>query len=244
MKKFIKFIDKNIFFNIFKKIYIKYLIYTSKKYLNSHPNYKIYSKKIRNNRLSNLFDKYGSDKGNISINNNTHFYSSFYYELFKKKNKIKLVFECGIGTTNETIHSNMSKDGNPGASLKAYRDYFQNSIIYGADIDKNILFNSNRIKTYYVDQLNKNSIKRMWKKINKNKFDLIIDDGMHDLEAVYTFFMNSFLKLKKNGLYIIEDVHISYLKELAIKLKNFNIEIISSSKKNNIDDYLFLIRKH
>ena len=33
----------------------------------------------------------------------------------------------------------MSINGKPGASLRAWRDYFVNSVVYGADIDKNIL---------------------------------------------------------------------------------------------------------
>ena len=41
--------------------------------------------------------------------------------------------------------------------------------IYGADIDKDILFTEDRIKTFYVDQLSADSIKKMWEKIDKIK---------------------------------------------------------------------------
>ena len=34
-----------------------------------------------------------------------------------------------------------------------WKEYFSNAEIYGADIDKNVLFFENRIKTYHVDQL-------------------------------------------------------------------------------------------
>ena len=49
----------------------------------------------------------------------------------------------------------MEKEFNPGASLRAWRDYFVKADIYGADIDKKILFNENKIKNFYVDQENK-----------------------------------------------------------------------------------------
>ena len=49
--------------------------------------------------------------------------------------------------------------GKPGASLRVWRDYFPNAIIYGADIDKDILFAEERIKTFYIDQLDPVAIK-------------------------------------------------------------------------------------
>ena len=64
----------------------------------------------------------------------------------------------------------MTKYGKPGASLRVFRDYFLNAKIYGADIDKNILFTSDRIFTYYVDQLDEISILSMWNKIKINCF--------------------------------------------------------------------------
>ena len=40
----------------------------------------------------------------------------------------------------------------PGASLKAFRDFFEKSKVYGADIDRKILFKDKRILTEYVDR--------------------------------------------------------------------------------------------
>ena len=59
--------------------------------------------------------------------------------------------------------SNMGERGKPGASLKAYRDFFKNSEIYGADIDSQILFKDDRISTYYVDQTKERSLKKLFK---------------------------------------------------------------------------------
>lgn len=95
-----------------------------------------------------------------------HTYSNYYYSLFNHfKDDVKLVFECGLGSNNPNIRGNMTVNGVPGASLKVWRDYFKNAQIYGGDIDKDILFEEDRIKTYFVDQLNTSSIEVMWKKL-------------------------------------------------------------------------------
>ena len=85
----------------------------------------------------------------------------------------------------------MNANGKPGASLRAWRDYFKNALIFGADIDKNILFQEDRITTFNLDQTNKNSITNMWSDIKKNNFNLIIDDGLHTYKAVISLFENS-----------------------------------------------------
>jgi hypothetical protein len=139
----------------------------------------------------------------------------------------------------------MTLGGKSGASLRVWRDYFENSLIYGADIDKEILFESDRIKTFYVDQLNEHSIKEMWSNINKSNFDIIFDDGLHSFEAGITMFLNSFDKLRKNGIYIIEDVGFNYLKKLADTLSKYNPEIITLNDNNTKhgNNNLILIRK-
>jgi hypothetical protein len=144
---------------------------------------------------------------------------------------VKLVFECGLGTNNPDFQSNMTVDGMPGASLRVWRDYFKNAQIYGADIDKDILFQEDRIKTYYVDQLNTPSIEAMWKKIGMQNFDIIIDDGLHTTDANINLFINSFNKLKKNGIYIIEDVHTFEINNITEKLKEFNPELVILKNK-------------
>jgi hypothetical protein len=140
----------------------------------------------------------------------------------------------------------MSINGKPGASLRAWRDYFVNSVVYGADIDKNILFEEDRIKTFYVDQTDLSSIENLWRNVQQNNFDLIIDDGLHTYKAASTFFEYSFNNLKKGGIYIIEDVNFIYIEKLSNFLSKYNIEVIILNRKylKNIDNNLILIRKN
>jgi len=158
---------------------------------------------FQKNRLTKLMNDYGSDKGTF------HNYTTFYEQF--KMNDINL-FELGLGTNNPNLPSSMGVNGKSGASLFAWRDYCSGSNIYGADIDRDILFTSDRIKTFYCDQRSPEIIKEMWESINCD-FDIIIDDGLHELSANICFFENSIFKLKTSGNYFIEDIHKSELDE-------------------------------
>lgn len=162
-------------------------------------------------RLNELCDKYGSDKGSMlessSIyEHSPHNYSKVYSWVFSPiKDHNLIVFECGLGTNNPNIRSTMGINGIPGASLRVWRDFFPNATIYGADIDKDILFNEDRIITDYMDQTSSESINEFW-----NKYDIrpniIIDDGLHEYHAGISLYENSIDRLKDNGIYIIEDI--------------------------------------
>ena len=160
--------------------------------------------------LCKIMGDYGSDKGHINISTSPHNYTTLYYELFKeiRYNKLR-IFELGLGTNNVDVLSNMGIDGKPGASLKGWREFFPNAEIFGADIDKRILFNENRITTYYCDQTQPDIIKNMYETNSEltANFDIIIEDGWHTFPAQVCFFENSIHKLKNGGIYIIEDVH-------------------------------------
>jgi hypothetical protein len=150
-----------------------------------------------------------SDKGNIDITNSWHNYTTLYNSIFEKiRNNNLRIFELGLGTNNINLPSNMGVNGRPGASLYGWSEYFPNSLIFGADIDMNILFNTDKIKTFFCDMLNPSIIKDMWnnKDLHEN-FDIIIEDGLHEFNANVCFFENSIHKLKKGGYYIIEDIH-------------------------------------
>jgi hypothetical protein len=124
--------------------------------------------------------------------------------------------------------------GQPGASLRAWRDYFPNAEVIGVDIDKHIIFSEERINTYYVDQTSKESIEKMWDIVKINDFDLMIDDGLHTFEAGVCLFESSIGKLSSTGIYVIEDVSPSDLmryKGYFSKLK-YKAEFISLYRPN------------
>ena len=198
-----------------------------------------------NETLTNLMNLHGSDKGG---KNNHHNYSNYYSELFyNNKNNIENFLEIGLGSNNENIPSNMGSDGVPLASLRAWRDFFKNANIFGADVDKSILKNEDRIKTFYVDQTDPKSIEKMFEKIGVKKFDIILEDGLHEFNANICFFENSIKFLQDDGIYIIEDVYykdqdkfINYFEKT-----NFNFSIVDIFHEKNIaNNCLIIIRKN
>jgi SAM-dependent methyltransferase len=204
--------------------------------------------------LCEIMTRNRSDKGNSNLQWAWHHYTMFYYELWKNiKDKKLRVFELGMGTTDPNIDSNMGPNGRPGASLFGWCEFFANSEIYGADVDKKILFETDRIKTYYCDQTDAECVRNMWLQPGlEDNFDIIIDDGLHRYFSNECFFENSIHKLKPDGYYIIEDINnkrdLQQLLEIVEKWKTiyteFNFELIKfPSHWNDYDNNVMLITK-
>ena len=199
--------------------------------------------------LCHIMTKYGSDKGRSDIHNYTQYYSEIFGNI---RNNVRNVFELGLGTNFTDVPSNMGPEGKPGASHRGWKEYFPNANIYGADIDARILFEEDRIKTYYCDQLNAVDINNMFKNqdLLDIKFDIIIEDGLHEYEANKSFILNSFNKLKTGGFYIIEDVKrttkdsfISEMQEYKYSLGNFIVWIVELPHPNNSWDNSLIVFK-
>ena len=179
--------------------------------------------------LSNIMSKHLSDKGfglcDDFINNNKyapnnvcHNYTYFYNILFNKyRNEHINIFEMGVG-----VPSCMRSWA---GSLLGWKEYFPNSKIFSADIDKEYLYNDDRIKSYYVDQEDNVSIINLWKNMSDYMFDIIIDDGPHTYTSNYNFFVNSIHKLKIGGIFIIEDVHTKFIDMLYYNITQHCKEI-------------------
>ena len=153
-------------------------------------------------RMCRVMTKYGSDKGRS--NNYTPVYSA----LFKRRCDQPLrVFELGLGSNNPEVPSNMGVFGAPGASVRGWREFFSQALVYGADVDRSILFQEERIKTFYCDQLDRASIRELWSHPDlQGGVDIIIEDGLHTLEANVAFLEESLDHLRPGGIYVIEDI--------------------------------------
>jgi hypothetical protein len=150
-----------------------------------------------------------SDKGSVEIERSWHNYTVLYHYLFKPLQDRPLrVFELGLGTNNTDVPSNMGPAGRPGASLYGWREFFPHAKVYGADIDRRVLFDADRIRTYYCDQTNPEAIREMWAtpELAEDGFDIIVEDGLHTHAANVCFFENSIHKLNVGGYYVIEDI--------------------------------------
>ncbi len=149
--------------------------------------------------LELLFTKFGSDK---SSGRNYH---HLYGEILKKNAEISCVLEIGLGTNHLDVVSNMGATGVPGASLRAFREYLPGATIFGGDVDKRILFQEDRIRTYFVDQTDLASLGSFGKNL-PDVIDLIIDDGLHAPNANLAVLVFSLGKLSPDGWLVIEDI--------------------------------------
>lgn len=199
--------------------------------------------------LCAIMSSFGSDKGD-----GRHNYTTLYSRLFLpwKNQKIRL-FELGIGTNSLDVPSNMGLEGKPGASLYGWSLYFPHADIYGADIDKKILFNDQKIKTFYCDQCNETSIHELFSQteLKDLEFDIMIDDGLHQYEANLHFLTHSMHKLRKGGLYFIEDLdaasRMAFIDRLPELRNTFDLTyievIIIPYNMNRFDNSLLVIQK-
>jgi len=153
--------------------------------------------------MCRIMTKHGSDKGN-SWHNYTTVYSALFGPL---RGRVRRIFELGLGRDHPQLAADIGTDGVAGASLRGWREIFPHADVYGADIDRSVLFKEGRIATFYCDQLDKQAIQDMWSQSElQQPMDIIIEDGLHTYEGNISFFVNSIDHVRKEGYYVIEDI--------------------------------------
>jgi hypothetical protein len=177
------------------------------------------------NYYSNL---YKGDKGDVFPTGNHY---AKYYDKFLSPLRQSVTNICEIGIWN-------------GASLKTFQDYFPNSQIVGLDIVDKSEFNNSRITTQILDQGNKTHLDKFVTQCKKSniKFDIILDDGSHDVAHQQITFGKLFPILKPGGIYILEDLGSSYFKpgqrlygytQTDLKLENNTIKFLNNRPFNS-----------
>jgi hypothetical protein len=179
------------------------------------------------NILNELIQKYRSDK-------NASNYTPIYEKEFEGiKDTITSILEIGLGTIIPGVHSSMHdwktsrvidgenfNDYMPGASLRAWKEYFTNAQIYGGDVQEDTQFEEERIKTFLFNSTN---LEECDKYLEDLKFDIIIDDGSHTPQDQIDTMKNLYNRAKM--FYIIEDIH------------SGNYNTIENALKNTFTDY-------
>lgn len=176
-----------------------------------------------------LFAKYPTDK------DTDHSYAQPYEELFTPlRHRVKAILELGIDR---------------GGSLLAWRDYFPQAQIYGADILDCRHLDEPRIRTFQADlRIGVEVAGRVLSQLKPHELDIVIDDGPHSLVQQFGCLFLLWPHLKPGGLYIVEDAiqmwEYAHLKG-AIPLGFLgNIDILDRRHvKNRDDDFLVIIRK-
>jgi hypothetical protein len=183
-------------------------------------------------KLSKLAYKYMTDK----CPQIKHPFTPVYFELLKDKRKsIKKVLEIGVGYEKTALPWRPYRTG---ASLLMWRDFFPNALIYGADNDPKAIYNGKRIKSFLCNQSKKEDLTKLIKKVGSD-IDLLIDDGSHKLKDQIFTCLTLMPMIKKDVIYIIEDV--KYPKKISSALKRYDCWI-PNLKRQFKDDNVVVVR--
>lgn len=169
--------------------------------------------------------QYGTDKGTV------HSYVSI-YEKYLKDKKINNLLEVGVAG---------------GYSLLTWRDIYPNASIIGIDIDtsKIKINDTKNISILKGDATNARILTYLPEDI---KFDVIIDDGSHEINDIINTLVILLPVLDNNGLYFIEDIQnkdedIKLIDNIAKKLECDYDIIDLRSNKNRYDDVMVILYK-
>lgn len=118
------------------------------------------------------------------------------------------LLEIGLGVTGPHCQPQVVHGSNPGgASMKMWSEYLPNASITGIDINPAPYLDTDRVKTYVVDQGSRESLADFLKQHPDPSFDIIIDDGSHRADHQQISLEMLFPHLKPGGLYFVEDLN-------------------------------------
>jgi hypothetical protein len=165
--------------------------------------------------------KFGSDKSS-KIHNYTRYYEQYFEKI---RNENLKILEIGVQF---------------GYSMKAWKEYFQNSIIYGIDIGDCGNLAEDRAVILKGDQSDKLFLKETNTKYGP--FNIIIDDGSHRNSDMIISYETLFPLLKNGGVYVVEDLHCCYwgwddsTSFIDVIIKDKLIDAINASGKLGVAD--------
>ncbi|KOP82303.1 class I SAM-dependent methyltransferase [Cytobacillus solani] len=154
--------------------------------------------------MGKLLNYFESNNGRL-INKWTH-----YFEIYERH------FERFVGQKVNILEIGVYYGG----SLQMWKHYFgDKATIWGLDINP-------LCKSFEEDQINiiigDQGSKDFWNQIKPTLpiFDIIIDDGGHFMYQQKISFEEMYSVLSPNGVYLVEDLHTSYLEEYGGGYKN------------------------
>jgi len=156
------------------------------------------------NELTQLADRFGSDKGSRK-----HRYTELYHMLFQPHRQRALTFlEMGlmIGGPEHGIDKDREVQEPP--SVRMWLEYFPNAHIIGLDVSDFSAYETDRFSFYRCDMDKRDNIAEAAEAMTAagQAPDIIIDDASHASRHQQDAFLTLFPKLASGGLYIIEDL--------------------------------------
>ena len=173
------------------------------------------------NSLDSIMIKHKSDKSSKG-HNYTRYYEKYFEDIRNEELKI---LEIGVQF---------------GCSMKAWKEYFKNSTIYGIDIgdcaylteDRVVILKGNQSDIEFLNEVNS----------KYGPFDIIIDDGSHKNGDMVITYETMFPLLKNGGIYVVEDMHCCYwgwddsINFVDHIIKNRLVDAVNASGKQGVAD--------
>ncbi len=150
--------------------------------------------------LTDLADRYGSDKGS-----GRHRYSELYQMLFLPFRDRKIEFlEMGllIGGPEHGFDAGRVTEDLP--SIRMWLEFFKKAQIHGLDVSDFSWFKNDRFTFHQCDMDLRENIAKSGAEMPE--LDIVIDDASHASHHQQYGFLELFPKVKSGGLYIIEDL--------------------------------------
>lgn len=150
--------------------------------------------------LTDLADRYGSDKGSAK-----HRYTELYHMLFHPyRDRAIALLEMGlqIGGPEHGVPADRQTTDLP--SVRMWLEFFPRAQVHGLDVSDFSWFRADRFTFHRCDMDARSDIVRAAQAMPE--FDIILDDASHASHHQQNAFLELFPKLKSGGLYIIEDL--------------------------------------
>ncbi|MEM8895040.1 MAG: class I SAM-dependent methyltransferase [Bacteroidota bacterium] len=147
-----------------------------------------------NNKMTELEQFFRKNEGRL-IHKWNHYFDIYDRHFSRFRDKEITILEIGVSH---------------GGSLQMWKHYFGNKAkIYGVDINPKCKeFEEENIEIFIGSQSDRNFLRQIVKSIPE--VDILIDDGGHTMKQQIVSYEELFGHIKKDGVYLCEDLHTSY----------------------------------
>lgn len=147
--------------------------------------------------LDELALKHDTDKSSRS-----HWYTRFYERMFGGiRENVESLLELGVGG---------------GPSIRMWKDYFPNALIYGVDQNHVVGDFGGRVKLYECEQTDREALEAHFTGV---QLEIIIDDCSHDQKKTVASMKILYPLLSDNGWYVIEDMDMGFIEPIKFGLE-------------------------
>jgi hypothetical protein len=159
-----------------------------------------YALGYRSNELVELFNQTGTDKGTAvwAGGGVPHCYALEYDRLFRPfRHEAFNMLEIGLDIATPPTDV---------PSLRAWRAYFPNAVLYGYDIEDFAFVHEHDVFVFQGNQASRTDVSRFLETYGSPLFRVVLDDGSHAASHQQISLAALFRQVEPGGLYVVEDM--------------------------------------